>query len=61
VTEVVDYFNQNKRPDVLLLGVELVCPADGDQADSGEFTHLPILPFAPMMAHRPWHANKSPH
>lgn len=56
VTEVVDYFNENKRLDVFLLGVELVGPAEGG---SGEFTHLPILPFAPIMAHRKWNVDKN--
>jgi hypothetical protein len=47
--ECVDYFNDNKRPDVSLVRVELVGPDEGGER---ELAHSPNSPFSPLMARR---------
>lgn len=49
VTEVVDYFNDNRRSDVSLVRVELIGP---DEGGVREFAHSPNSPFSPLMARR---------
>lgn len=49
VTEVVDYFNDNRQSDVLLVRVELIGP---DEGGVREFAHSPNSPFSPLMARR---------
>jgi hypothetical protein len=48
-TDAVDYFNDHKRADVLLVRVELVGP---DEGGVREFAHSPNSPFSPLMARR---------
>ena len=47
--ECVDYFNDNKRPDVSLVRVELVGP---DDSGAREYAHPPVSPFTPLTARR---------
>ena len=47
--EAVDYFNDNKRPDVSLVRVELIGPYSGGVR---EFAHSPDSPFDPLRARR---------
>ena len=47
--ECVDYFNDNKRPDVSLVRVELVGPDEGGMR---KFAHSPDSPFSPLLARR---------
>ena len=49
VTDVVDYFNDNKRSDVSLVRVELVGP---DEGGVREFVCSPNSPFSPLIARR---------
>ena len=49
VTEVADYFNDNKRPNISLIRVELVGP---DEGGVREFACSPNSPFSPLMARR---------
>lgn len=47
--DCVDYFYDNKRPDVSLVRVELVGP---DEGGARELAHSPNSPFSPLMARR---------
>jgi hypothetical protein len=47
--ECVDYFNDNRRPDISLVRVELVGP---DEGGAREFAHSPDSPFSPLIARR---------
>ena len=49
MVEVVDYFNDHKRPDVSLVRVELVGP---DEGGLREPARSPNLPFGPLIARR---------